>query len=267
MTTAEGDTSRPVESVQSLERGLSVIRAFDTAHPQMTLSEVAKETGLTRATARRFLHTLVTLGYMGTDGREFFLRPRVLELGYAYLSSMSLPDLATSHLKTLVDRVHESSSASVLDGEEIVYVARVPTTRIMTVSISVGTRFPAHATSMGRVLLAGQEDDRLDELLDSMTLRPLTPHTVTSRTELRAELDRVRERGWATVDQELELGLRSIAAPVRDADGSTIAAINVSASSRRGSTEEIRADLLPPLLETAAQIEHDLSIAPRGRMV
>src|SRR4051812_1726113 len=156
--------------VQSLERGLAVIRAFDADHPQLTLSEVARATDLTRAAARRFLLTLVELGYVSTDGKQFSLRPRVLELGYAYLSSQSLPEIAAPHLESLVSQVHESSSVSVLDGHEVVYVARVPTKRIMTVTIAVGTRFPAYATSMGRVLLAAKPDEALDAYLDGLQM-------------------------------------------------------------------------------------------------
>lgn len=263
---SEREPGRPTESVQSLERGLSVIRAFDQQHPKMTLSQVAKETGLSRATARRFLHTLVSLGYTATDGREFWLRPHVLELGYAYLSSISLPELATPHLRQLVDQVNESSSVSVLDGAEIVYVARVPTRRIMTVAISVGTRFPAYATSMGRVLLAGQTPQRRADLFAATSFEALTPKTTTSADELEAELVRVRERGWAMVDQELELGLRSIAAPIHNAQGNTIAAVNVSASAARGSAADVRKRLLPALLETAAQIERDLHAGSQGAL-
>lgn len=266
MADSATEPSRPVESVQSLERGLAVIRAFSALNPRMTLSEVAKQTGLTRATARRFLHTLVALGYTATNGREFWLRPRVLELGYAYLSSISLPELATPHLKHFVDRVDESSSVSVLDGDEIVYVARVPTRRIMTVAISVGTRFPAYATSMGRVLLAGQPPERVDELLAAATIDQLTPNTLTTVGKLRAEIGRIRKQGWAMVDQELELGLRSIAAPIRDTRGRTIAAVNVSASATQGSAADVRARLLPPLLETAAQIEHDVRAGDHGAL-
>lgn len=266
MNEPDVEPHRPVESVQSLERGLAVIRAFSQRNPRMTLSAVAKETGLTRATVRRFLHTLVSLGYTATDGREFWLRPRVLELGYAYLSSISLPELATPHLKQLVDLVNESSSVSVLDGDEIVYVARVPTRRIMTVAISVGTRFPAYATSMGRVLLAGQPAERVDEILGGAAIERLTPNTLTSVAKLRAEIDRVRKQGWAMVDQELELGLRSIAAPIRDARGRTIAAVNVSASATQGAAADVRDRLLPDLLETAAQIEHDVRAGDHGAL-
>ena len=171
---AAGDSS---EFVQSLERGLSVIRAFDAEHSRLTLSEVAAATGLSRAAARRFLHTLVHLGYMRTAGGRFELRPKILELGYAYLSSLTLPEVAMPHLEELVEQVHESSSVSELDGGDVVYIARVPTKRIMTVTISVGTRFPAYATSMGRVLLAAQPEPWLDAYLsDRVAAPPHRPH-------------------------------------------------------------------------------------------
>ena len=249
---------RTPEFVQSLERGLAVIRAFDADHPQLTLSEVARATGLTRAAARRFLLTLVELGYMRTDGRLFSLRPRILELGYAYLSSLSLPEVAQPHMETLVAEVHESCSMSVLDGDEVVYVARVPTKRIMAVAISVGTRFPAYATSMGRVLLAAQPAKWLDDYLSTAELRPLTRRTITDPAKLRATLTRISSQGYAIVDQELEEGLRSLAAPIHGDDGSVIAAVNVSAHASRGSSEVIRKELLPPLLATARRIEQDL---------
>jgi IclR family pca regulon transcriptional regulator len=244
--------------VQSLERGLAVIRAFDGEHPQLTLSEVARRTGLTRAAARRFLLTLAELGYVRTDGRLFSLRPRVLELGYAYLSSMSLPEVARPHLEALGAAVGESCSVSVLDGEEIVYVARVSSKRIMTIAISVGTRLPAFATSMGRVLLAALPPGELEQYLRTARLEPLTPYTVTAPDQLRAVLAEVAAQGHALLDQELEEGLRSIAVPVRDRDGRVVAAMNVSASARRSSPEAIRTDLLPPLLAAAREVQVDL---------
>jgi IclR family pca regulon transcriptional regulator len=252
------------EFVQSLERGLAVIRAFGADDPELTLSDVARRTDLTRAAARRFLLTLVDLGYVRTDGKHFALTPRVLELGYAYLSSLSLPEIAEPHLERLAAQVRESSSVSVLDGDEIVYVGRVPTSRIMRVSINVGTRFPAYATSMGRVLLAARDD--LDDYLARAEIRPLTPRAIGSADELRAELVRVREQGWALVDQELEEGLRSIAAPVRDANGRVVAAVNVSAHASRASRDTVRRDLLPPLLETARRIEADLRDVSPARL-
>ena len=250
--------STEVEFVQSLARGLSIIRAFDADHTDLTLSEVARITALPRAVARRFLHTLVELGYMRTDGRLFALRPKILELGYAYLSSMTLPEIAMPHLEQLVEKVRESSSVSVLDGDEVVYVARVPTKRIMTVAISVGTRFPAYATSMGRVMLAAQSDQWLDGFFASTELRALTDRTITEPSRLRRELSRIREQGWALNDQELEEGLRSLAAPIHDSEGRVIAAVNVSAHASRRTPEGLVTDLLPPLLATARQIEHDL---------
>lgn len=249
---------RGTDFVQSLERGLAVIRAFDRTRPELTLSEVAAATGVTRAAARRFLLTLVDLGYVRSDGRLFALSPRVLELGYAYLSSLSLPEVAEPHLEALVGEVNESSSVSVLDAGDVVYVARVPTSRIMTVAISVGTRFPAYATSMGRVLLAGLPDADLDAYLDTVRLDRLTPRTVTTVAGLRAELARVRAQGWAIVDQELEEGLRAVAAPIRNRDGRTVAAINISAHASRTPVESVRRRLLPPLLAAAARIEADL---------
>jgi IclR family pca regulon transcriptional regulator len=245
--------------VQSLERGLSVIRAFDADHPKLTLSEVAANTGLSRAAARRFLRTLVQLGYMRSEGSRFALRPKILELGYAYLSSLTLPEVAMPHLEQLVEQVHDSSSVSELDGDDVVYIARVPTKRIMTVTISVGTRFPAYATSMGRVMLAAQPDEWLEKYLSSASLDGLTGHTITSATALRRELGKIRGQGWALVDQELEEGLRSIAAPIRDADGQVIAAVNISTHAGRRTLASIMDELLQPLLATAQRIEVDLA--------
>ena len=258
-------TPRGAHFVQSLERGLAVVRAFDAEHPELTLSDVARATGLTRAAARRFLLTLADLGYVRTDGRLFALSPRVLDLGYAYLSSLSLPEVAEPHLERLVAEVHESSSVSVLDGNDVVYVARVPTSRIMAVSISVGTRFPAYATSMGRVLLAGLPDDALEAYLARASLDRLTPRTVTSAAALRTELRRVRAQGWALVDQELEEGLRAVAAPIRDRAGQVVAAVNVSGHASRWPLESVRRDLVPPLLATAARIEADFRVAAPRR--
>lgn len=255
---------RGSDFVQSLERGLSVIRAFDHDHPELTLSEVAAVTGVTRAVARRFLLTLADLGYVRNDGRFFSLTAKVLELGYAYLSSLSLPEVAEPHLEALVGEVNESSSVSVLEGHDVVYVARVPVSRIMTVSISVGTRFPAYATSMGRVLLAGLPEEELAEYLSAVRLERLTARTVASVAALRGEITRVRGQGWSLVNQELEEGLRAMAVPIRDRTGKVVAALNVSAHASRTSLEAMRRDLLPPLLRTASRVESDLP-GPRAR--
>jgi IclR family transcriptional regulator, pca regulon regulatory protein len=251
--------ARNSDFVQSLDRGLAVIKAFGPDRDRLSLSEVARATGLTRAATRRFLLTLVKLGYVRNDGREFSLRPRVLELGYAYLSGLGMPEVAAPYLEELVAQVRESSSISVLDGHHIVYVARVPTKRIMTVSISVGTRFPAYATSMGRVLLAGMSQDDLDKYLAEADLAPITDGTVTDPDRLRAILRDVASQGYAIVDQELEEGLRAVAAPIRGAGGAVTAAINLSAHASRVSMTAMRTELLPRLLETARRIESDLS--------
>jgi IclR family pca regulon transcriptional regulator len=211
---------------------------------------------------RRFLLTLEELGYVRSEDRRFSLTPRVLELGYAYLSSLSLPEIAQPHLRQLVGRVDESCSMSVLDGADVVYVAREPTRRIMTVAISIGTRFPAFATSMGRVLLAELSDAELRDRLPSGELPALTARTLTDADQLARELTRVHRQGWALVDQELEDGLRSVAAPVRNAAGTALAAVNVSTHASRTTLESLRTHLLPELLRTVAGIERDL--AARG---
>lgn len=250
--------AREPHFVRSLERGLAVIRVFGADRPELTLSQVAAMCGLTRAAARRSLLTLADLGYVRTDGRHFRLTPRVLELGYAYLSGLTLPQLAEPYLRQLVEHTGESSSLCVLDGDEVVYVARVPTRRIMAATITVGTRFPAHVTSVGRVLLAGLSDDEIETRLARADLRPLTARTVVSPDRLRTELGRVRRQGYAVVDQELEEGLRSVAAPVRGRGGAVVAAVNIPVHAGRTSLEAVRRDLLPRLRETAARIEADL---------
>jgi IclR family transcriptional regulator, pca regulon regulatory protein len=244
--------------VQSLERGLAVIRAFDAEHRELALSDVARSTGLTRAAARRFLLTLVKLGYVNFSQGRFSLRPRVLELGYAYLSSLSLPEVALPHMEALVAEVNESCSISVLDETDIVYVARVPTRRIMSITLAVGTRLPAFVTSMGRVLLAGLPDDELEERLQRIEIVPLTPHTVKDKDVLRATIDTVRQQGYAATDQELEEGLRSLAVPLRNASGTVTSALNLSIHASRASMAALRRDFLPLALRTARAIEEDL---------
>ena len=252
-----GSTARDGAFVQSLERGLLVIRALAVPQPQ-ALSEVARATGLSRAAARRFLLTLEHLGYVRRTRGRFTLTPRVLELGYAYLSGLTLPEVAQPHLERLVEQVHESSSVSVLDGDDVVYVARVPTRRIMSVTISVGTRFPAYATSMGRVLLSGVPDEQVDATLSRADLRKLTGRTITSTDVLREAIRQVRRQGYAIVDQELEVGLRSIAVPIRDPAGAVVAAVNLSTQASRTTVADMKRRLLPPLRETAAAVERDL---------
>lgn len=249
--------------VQSLARGLSVITAFDAENPQMTLSEVAERTGLSRATARRFLHTLVELGFVGSDGRLFTLTPQVLQLGTAYLSGLRLPQVAQPHLEALSVMLGESTSAAVLDRTSIVYVARVAARRIMSVNIELGTQFPAFATSMGRVLLAHLEPDDLAAYFDVADLTAPTPQALDSEARIRDELEVVRAQGWAVVDQELERGLRSIAVPVLDHRG-VVAAINVSAQAI-GSAQELVRSSLTQLKTAADDITLDLKAVARQR--
>jgi IclR family pca regulon transcriptional regulator len=257
--------ARKADHVQSLQRGLAVIRAFDADEPALTLSEVVSATGLPRAAARRFVLTLVRLGYIRDEGRLFRLSPRVLELGQAYLSSLRLPEAALPHLRALADDVHESATIAVLDETDIVYVAHVPARRIMSISINIGTRDPAFATSLGRVLLSGVGDDRLEPYFRTAALPPLTARTVAGVDALRTELSKVRRQGFALVDQELEEGLRAIAAPIHGGEGDVIAALNLAVHAGRWPLRAIRRELLPRLLETAAAIEVDLAAETPSR--
>ena len=244
--------------VQSLERGLTVIGVLDSPEP-LSLSEVARRAGLSRAAARRFVLTLEHLGYVRRTGGGFALTPRVLELGSAYLSSLTLPEIALPHIKTLVERVRESAVLSVLDDDSIVGVARVPARRIMTGTIVLGQRLPAWASASGRVLLASLPPEQLDALLDRVEFEQLTPRTIGSRPELEAELDRIRKQGWALVDQELETGLRALAGPIRDRYGTVVAGLTLVAQGVASSVVDLEPLLVPPMLETCAAVERDLA--------
>jgi IclR family pca regulon transcriptional regulator len=250
--------------VQSLERGLAVLQVFSRENPAPTLSEVARLAGTTRATARRILLTLERLGHVRSDGRRFSLTPRVLALGWSYLSSLNLWEIAQPLMEDLVEETGESCSAATLDLPDVVYVARVPTRRIMSITLGVGTRLPAHATSMGRVLLAALDPEELDAFLGTTPLAALTENTVTEPAALRVAVDAVRAQGWALVDQELELGLRSVAAPIQDAERRTVAALNVSAAVSRVPLEQLREEILPSLLRTADAVSTALGRSARG---
>lgn len=247
--------------LQSLARGISVLSALGAGGPAgMTLSEAAAATGLPRATARRALLTSARQGYVSTDGNRFRVLPRILELGYARLSQLSLGELAQPHLAEVVAAVHESASMAVLDGDDIRYVARAAAGRIMSVDIMIGTRFPAYATSMGRVLLADLPESERARQLGQTELKALTSRTVTEPAALARLLETAAREGCALVDQELEEGLRSIAVPVRDPAGRAVAAINVSLHAARTSAEEARAVVLPVLRAAAAGISADLEL-------
>ena len=241
-------------SLQTLERGLGVIQVFSRDRPALTLSEVAQLTGITRASARRILLTLQELGHVRSDGRIFSPTPRLLSLGWAYLSSLNLTQMAGMLMEELSDKTNEACAAATLDLPDVVYVARVPTKRLMSINLDIGSRVPAIHSSMGRVLLADLPRDVVDAFVRGRTLVPWTEHTLVSHDAIIAEVDRAREQGWAIVDQELEIGLRSIAAPVRRADGRAIAAINLSVVASRAGERDLRTKMLPHLLETAEAV-------------
>ncbi|WP_406673175.1 IclR family transcriptional regulator C-terminal domain-containing protein [Nonomuraea sp. N2-4H] len=243
--------------LQSLARGLAVMVALGSARGGLTLADAAKVTGLPRATVRRAVQALERLGYAAARGSRFTLLPRVLELGYAHLSGLTFREIVQPHLADLAARVNESASVAVLDGDDVVYVARVQTVSLMSVNITVGTRFPAYATSMGRVLLAEQPDERLA----AIEPRRLAARTVTSKDELRALIRRAGADGYALVDQELEEGVRSIAVPIRDRTGRTVAAVNVATHAGRFGNDALIRDVLPELREAAARMEADLAYA------
>jgi len=246
-----GDTDK--EFMATLAKGLAVLRAFGEARPTMTLSEAAAEVDLSRATARRILRTLAGLGYVEQEGRDFALTPRVLELGFRYLSTQSWIDRAFPLMKAVSEDVHESCSAAILQGLEVVYVARVPARRIMAASITVGMRLPALHTSLGRIQLGFLTDEELWNRLRSARIESRTPSTIT---DMRALFERIREdhgQGFSIVDEELEKGLRSIAVPLVSRSGRVVAAFNISAHSNRTTRNEMRDQFLPRLKDLARQ--------------
>lgn len=255
--TASRGTDAPAPSdgyVQSFARGLQVIRSFSAAAPRQTLSEVAQRTGLTRAGARRILLTLQALGYVHADDRLFSLTPRILDLGFAYLSSMPIWNLAEPVMEDMVAQVRESCSAAVLDATDIVYVLRVPTHKIMHITLGVGSRLPAWCTSMGRVLLADLPDAEVRARLAASDVQAYTRHTVTAPDALLARVVQARRQGWCIVNQELEEGLISVAVPVRDRSGRVVAALNFSGQANRTNARVVQEQLLPPLQEGARRI-------------
>ena len=239
----------------SLARGLLVIQAFSQQSLHLSISQLSKRTGLSRASVRRCLHTLSKLGFAGTDdGRNFSLRPRVLALGHSYLSSMPLATVAQPVLEQLSHILHESCSIALLDGVDIIYVARANVTRIMAIDLGVGTRLPAFCTSIGRVLLANLPPEEMEALLSRVEFTRYTDRTVTSVDKLRQVLLAVRRDGYAIVDQELELGLRSMAVPVQNPMGRVVAAMNVGAHGQRVSVQDMQTRFLPYLRAAAQEL-------------
>lgn len=245
--------------VQSFARGLEVIRSFSASAPRQTLTEVAGRTGLTRAGARRILLTLQALGYVESDGRLFTLTPRILDLGFAYLSSMPMWNVAEPVMESLVEQVKESCSAAVLEGADIVYVLRVSTRKIMRNTLGIGSRLPAYCTSMGRMLLAGLPDEEVLRLLSDAPLEPRTRYTLTDPQAVLARVQQARRQGWCLVNQELEEGLVSMAAPVVNRAGRIIASINISGQVNRTSPRVMQETMLAPLREAAREISRRLA--------
>lgn len=239
----------------SLARGLCVIRAFAQQPHNQTIAQLSNKTGIPRAAVRRCLYTLNQLGYVSTSARHFSLAPKILALGHAYLSSTPLVVAAVPFLDQINAKVNESSSMAVLDEQEILYVARsTRTKRLMAIDLKAGSRLPAYCSSMGRVLLANLPAAELEEYFAGVTLEPITAHTVTSKERLRQILENVRRKGYAIVDQELEIGLRSIAVPVVDAQNRVVAAMNVGAQAARISVEEMETAALPHLRAAAQEL-------------
>jgi IclR family pca regulon transcriptional regulator len=242
------------DRIGGFAKGLQVIEAFGHDRQRLTIAEVSRLTGLERASARRYLLTLVAGGYAGYDGKFFTLTPRILRLGYAYMSATPLPGIVQPFLEKIAEVTNESSSACILDGTEIVYVARAAQRRVMSIGLQIGSRLPAYCTSMGRVLLAALPADAAAARLSESQIEKLTPHSITNLKTLSEEVAKVRERGYSVIDQELELGLRSIAVPVYDAGGRVVAAMNVGVQVERASVDDLIQKFLPPLRDAQAAL-------------
>lgn len=249
--------------IQSLDRGLAVIRAFSDERDLLSLADVARITNLSRASVRRALLTLEVLGYVGSRQSRFYLRPRVLDLGYAFLSSSTSIDITQDHLRRLSTQIGESVSACEYDDGDVVYVARAAAETIMPIRLGLGRRLPAFCTSTGRVFLSEFSPAELDEFFATYPREKLSPATIIDESELRDKIQEVRERGWSLNNQEVDLGARSIAAPVTGASGRFISAVNISVSTSRVSVERLLEDLLPQLLDTTKKISTDISLLNR----
>ncbi|TFW32884.1 IclR family transcriptional regulator domain-containing protein [Massilia horti] len=250
----EIDALADPDFMTSLARGLAVLRAFSDARRPQTIAQISQKTGIPRAAVRRCLHTLRQLGYVDAELNNFALRPKVLTLGYSYLSSTPLATAAQPVLDQVSRALHESSSLAVLEEDQVLYLARAATSRVMSVALGAGSRLPAYCTSLGRVLLAHLPQDELDAYLERVELHPRTEHTITDKARLRQVLADVRQNGYAIIDEELELGLRSIAVPVRGAAGRVLAALNVGAQAIRVSREQMVDQFLPVLRQGAQEL-------------
>jgi IclR family transcriptional regulator, pca regulon regulatory protein len=254
-------SENPAYFVKSVAKAFDVLLAFSLENPRMTVSQIASQVDITRASARRFLLTLADLGYLRADGPYFELAPRSLDVGQSFLANLALPKIAEPHLKSLAAELNETTSLCILDGTDVVYVACVPSPRLLSISITVGTRFPAWATSMGRILLGGLSEGQLEHYFDSVQLQRFTERSVGSLAELRTEIALSRTKGWSMVSQELEEGLRGVAVPVRRGND-IVAAVNVSLQSHRATTDEVEKTVVPLLQEAAYQIGRDYGGRP-----
>lgn len=244
--------------VTAFARGLAVIRTFERGAESLTLSQVAARTNLTRGSARRFLLTLEALGYVIQDGNNFRLSPKVLDLGYSYLASIPLWEKAQPFMKEIVDTIDESCSLGVLDGPDVVYIARVPPRHVYTIPVQVGTRMPAYVNAMGRVLLAALSDAELEGYFAQVQPRPLTPRTTTGIAQLREVVSQARTQGYAMPEDEVYEGRRSLAVPIRNREGLTVASINISAMNSRANRDTFEGTFLPLLQRAAQQIGSSL---------
>jgi IclR family pca regulon transcriptional regulator len=252
---ARPDTSP--DFIEALARGLDVIRVFAPHRPVMSLAAVAAAAGLARPTARRILLTLTELGYVRAADGGFELTPRVLDLGMSYVLSHNLWDVARPHMQALVARTHESSSIAQLDGSDIVYVARVAVPKIIALAVTIGTRFPAMQTSLGKVLLAALPPEQVEAVLAEPSRSGISARWQPEAAEREAALREIRARGWSLTDEQLALGIRSVAAPLRDGSGQVIAAINVTVHAAETPVQLLTGDYLPMLLQTASAISFD----------
>ena len=258
----EDGRERPVEFVEALAKGLGILESFDAEHPEMTLSEVARRVGLSPAAARRSLITLMTLGYVGQREKRFHLRPKIMTLGSAFYFSARIDEMLVPDLREIVEKFGDASSVGTLDGEDVIYVAHYSVQRARRAAAVVGARYPAYATSLGRVLLAALNDDELEAYLESVKLEPLTAKTVTDRNALRAEILAVRDVGLSTTVDQLDYGITAMAVPIRNLSGQTIAALNTSGYTGMVTPQSLINERLPELRAAASKISHAFSRYP-----
>ena len=253
---------RPAEFVEALAKGLGILESFDAGHPEMTLSEVARRVGLSPAAARRSLITLQALGYVGQTGKRFHLCPKIMTLGSSFYFSARLEEVLQPSLRELVEKFGDASSVGTLDGEDVIYIAHVSVQRARRAAAVSGARYPACATSLGRVLLAGLPDEALDRYIATTRLKPLTSKTITDAEQLRREILAVREAGYATTVDQLDYGITALAVPIRNVEGRTVAALNTSGYTGMVTPENLVAERLPELRQAASQIAHAITRYP-----